>query len=123
MTGRRAEGERYEDAAADYLLSLGYTLVARRFRAAGGEIDLIALDDETLVFVEVKYRTNAPPETAIDHTKVARISRAADAYLAKSGAHERRCRFDVVAVFPGGLRHHVGAFYATGTRRRPLEDD
>ena len=123
MTGRRAEGERHEDSAADYLLSLGYTLIARRFRAAGGEIDLVALDDETLVFVEVKYRTKQPPEAAIDHTKVARISQAADAYLAKTGAHQKRCRFDVFAVFPGGLRHHIGAFHAPRPVLRPPDDD
>jgi putative endonuclease len=119
---RRAVGARHEDAAADYLLSLGYTLVARRYRAGGGEVDLIALDGDVLVFVEVKYRKAGPPELAVDRTKVSRISNAADAYLAQTGSHLMRCRFDVVAVFPGGLRHHVGAFYAEGPPHGPARD-
>ncbi|MBS1724960.1 MAG: YraN family protein [Armatimonadetes bacterium] len=112
VENRRAVGAEHEDRAADYLLSLGYTLVTRRFKGSGGEIDIVALDGETLVFVEVKYRERGAPEEALGHTKVARFNDAVDAYLAKTGAQSAMIRFDLVAVTPTDIRHHIGAFRA-----------
>ena len=67
MPDKRALGREAEDRAARYLLEQGYTLVTRRFSSKGGEIDLVALDGETMVFVEVKARSGkfGTPEEAI----------------------------------------------------------
>ena len=112
MPNLRQVGAEAEDRAAEFLLGLGYTVVTRRFKSSRGEIDIIALDGETLVFVEVKFRRSAidVPEEAVDAKKVAHFARAADEYLQKSGMTESAVRFDLVAVTPDELRHHIDAF-------------
>lgn len=107
------EGTEHEDRAADYLLALGYTLVTRRFRARGGEIDIVALDGETIVFVEVRYRAQGSPEASVGDKKMARCAAAAESYLRKTGEHRRHTRFDLVAVTADEVRHYPGAFRAT----------
>lgn len=107
---RRALGARGEREAAALLRSLGYTVVTRNFRSRRGEIDLIALDGDTLVFVEVKLRsgTEHRPEEAVDRRKATRIRAAAEDYLALTGEHLRQTRFDLVAIDPEGARHYPG---------------
>lgn len=106
---RRSLGSAFEDRAAEYLLGLGYTLVTRRYSARGGELDLVALDGETIVFVEVKARRDGRlPEESITPTKAARWQRAARVYLREVGALDDPHRFDVIAIDDDGLRHHVG---------------
>jgi putative endonuclease len=103
--GRRKSGvplgRRGERIAARRLRRSGYRLLARNFRAAGAEIDLIATEGETIVFVEVKTRIGVKagrPEEAVDMRKQERIRRAARVYLSRYRAHERPVRFDVVAI-------------------------
>jgi len=92
-------GRRSEIQAIDYLRSLGYRIVTSGFRAKGGEVDVIAWEGETLVFVEVKARqTTEPPEDAVGFRKQQRIIRAAQAYLSKHHRHEIQYRFDILAV-------------------------
>lgn len=110
VSNRRAKGEDYEDRAAEYLLNLGYTLVTRRFRVKSGEIDIVALDGETLVFVEVKFRERAAPEQAMGFTKVQRFNEAVSEYLARTKSHKLVTRNDLVAVTPTEVRHYKGAF-------------
>jgi putative endonuclease len=105
---RRAIGREHEDKAAGHLLGLGYTLVTRRFSVPGGEIDIVALDGETLVFVEVKFRAREAPEGAVGWTKSKRMSLAVNAYLDKVGAQGRLTRCDLIAVTPESIRHYVG---------------
>ncbi|MBI3721608.1 MAG: YraN family protein, partial [Fimbriimonas ginsengisoli] len=103
MPDLRRLGREAEDRAAAFLLEQGLTLVTRRYTARGGEIDLIALDGETLVFVEVKSRgPRGSPEEAIDDRKAARLSAAADAYMAAMHERDRPIRFDLVAITPEG---------------------
>lgn len=112
MSGLRGVGREAEDRAADFLMGLGYTIVTRRYHTKGGEIDLVALDGDTLVFVEVKS-TRArgfSPEEAIDDRKTARIAVAAEAYLNAMEAQGRLARFDLIAIDRSGLRHYVDAF-------------
>ena len=100
-SGHIGLGERGEEAAARHLLSLGYIILERRFRTRAGEIDLVARDGDTLVFVEVKARTSLAcgrPAEAVDGRKRGRIVRAASLYLARHGGGEAPCRFDVVEV-------------------------
>lgn len=98
---QRAAGARYEAYAADWLASQGYQILARNFRWARGEIDIIAREKGTICFVEVKYRHHqgcGEPEEAVDRAKQKRIAEAARVWLADHGGEEQPCRFDVVAV-------------------------
>ncbi len=100
-------GRRGERAAEKYLKRNGYRIVARNFRAAGAEIDLVAIDGETLVFVEVKTRRSrisGAPEEAVDERKQLRMRRAAEAFATRYRAGEKELRFDIVAVNAAGKR-------------------
>jgi putative endonuclease len=98
---RLSLGRAAEDAAAAHLGRLGYEIVARNVRIAGFEIDLIAYDGPSLVFVEVRSRSDrrhgGPLET-VRATKQRRLVRAAAAYLARVRHGDRPARFDVVGV-------------------------
>ena len=77
-------GRRGEDAAARYLKRLGYTIVARGHRDNIGEVDLIAVDGRTVVFIEVKTRTThdaGHPADAVDEAKQQRLTRLALSYM------------------------------------------
>lgn len=94
-------GQRGEDAAAAYLLRCGMRIVDRNWRCSAGEIDIIALDADELVFVEVKTRrvTSAgTPEEAVSPSKQKRLARLARTYLAQTGLTETHVRFDVIAI-------------------------
>ena len=97
--------------AARYLKKQGMRIVARRYRAAHGEIDLIARDGDALVFVEVKARpkgTLHDGARAVNADKRRHLRSAASAYLA---AHPcPRVRFDVVEITAAGPRHIKNAF-------------
>jgi putative endonuclease len=99
---RAGAGSRCEDAAALFLESKGLTIVARNFRTRRGEIDLIARDGDTLVFVEVRLRSSAAfggAAASITAAKCARLVAAAGAYLSRLG-REPPCRFDAI-LFDG----------------------
>jgi putative endonuclease len=96
----RARGAAAEKAAETYLEKLGYRIVERNLASRLGEIDLVALDGETLCFIEVKARTRAEFGSAIEAVgprKQARIARGAAMFLAKSRSR-RACRFDVLGL-------------------------
>jgi putative endonuclease len=98
-------GRRGEEIAARHLRRCGYRILERNYRAAGAEIDLVAADRETFVFVEVKTRSSAAFGTlaeAVDERKAARIHRAAGIYLRHIHAAERPTRFDIVAIIGAG---------------------
>ena len=98
-------GTRGEQLAARYLKRSGYVILARNYRAAGAELDLVALDDRTLVFVEVKFRAGpgfGTPAEAVDHEKRQRIRRAARAFAEWRGVPDLPARFDVVAISGAG---------------------
>ena len=116
-------GRRGENAAARYLRRLGYVIVARSDRALIGEIDLVAVDGRTLVFIEVKTRTSQDaghPADAVDVAKQRRLTRLALAYMKRHDLLENPSRFDVVAVtWPeqGGrpvIEHFQAAFEPVG---------
>jgi putative endonuclease len=117
-TRRQRLGLRGEREAEDVLLRAGLEVLDRRFRLRGGEIDLVALDGDVVVFVEVKARRldgyGAPAE-AVTPRKQRRIARTALAWLKGRGWLERVCRFDVIELWgePDGplrTRHRVDAF-------------
>lgn len=101
---------RRERAAEKYLRRNGYRIVARNFRAAGAEIDLVAMDGETLVFVEVKTRRSriaGAPEEAVDERKQTRMRRAAEVFARRYRADEIEMRFDIAAVDASGRRLEI----------------
>ena len=116
-------GERGERAAARLLRRLGYHVVTTRRRHRYGEIDIIAVDGQTVVFVEVKTRRSdqfGRPAESIDAARQARLTRAALAFLKSHGLLEYASRFDVIEViWPAEaqrptIRHIRDAFPAVG---------
>ena len=117
---RDALGQRGENVAARHLRNLGYTIIVRNFRCNLGEIDIVAKDGKTLVFVEVKTRTadEPTPEDQVNSPKQHQITKAAKLYLSRYGIPQPPARFDVIAViWPDGrepqIRHTPHAFEAT----------
>lgn len=97
----RLFGDAGERAAARYLRRLGFRIVCRQYRNAFGEIDLIAIDGEWLVFVEVKTRRSdqaGRPEEAVTGEKQRRVTRTARAFIRQRKLEKFRSRFDVVGV-------------------------
>ncbi|GGY37485.1 YraN family protein [Parvularcula lutaonensis] len=105
-------GRLAETLAALFLVAKGYRLLAQRFVARGGEIDLVTRKAGTLVFVEVKLRrTLEEARLAVTPRNAARIRAAADAYLARKALRtDLPLRYDIVAVSPRGIRHIRDAF-------------
>lgn len=112
---KREKGDLGEALAAAFLEQNGYRLVMANFTApigrnskgvqVRGEIDLVALDGETLCFVEVKTRSNrnfGGPLTAVDNMKQRQITRTSRIYRRIFGVVDRPHRFDVVTVVTGG---------------------
>lgn len=94
-------GQRGERAAARFLKRMGYVLVARSARDKAGELDIVAVDGRTIVFVEVKTRSSdiaGHPAEAVDEDKQQRLTRLALRYLKRHDLLEYRWRFDIVAV-------------------------
>lgn len=105
-------GRAGEDAAARFLESLGYRILQRNLRGPGAEIDLVAREGDTLVFVEVKARTGrrfGSALSAVDARKRARIRALAGDFLQFLPA-TAKVRFDVVTLEAGKPSLHRGAF-------------
>lgn len=111
---KRKTGSLYEAAAASYLIKKGYNILEKNFRVRIGEIDLIAMDGEYLVFVEVKYRRNSVSGTAleaVDERKQQIIRRTAEVYLSMHPHFsDAPCRFDVVGIMGNQIEHIKNAF-------------
>lgn len=116
-------GERGEDAAAAYLERAGLTIVERNWTCAAGEVDIVAIDGETVVLCEVKTRRTAAkgsPDEAVTPAKQRRYARLASAYLQQAGLSETPVRFDVISILVIAsdralLRHHRSAFTVEGS--------
>jgi putative endonuclease len=110
-----------EEVAARFLARRGLEILERNLRSRLGEIDLLARDGATLVFVEVKTRRGPaedPPQAGVNARKRMRVARLALGYLARRCREDLSCRFDVVAVTvdPAGprLEYFPGAFTVDG---------
>lgn len=115
MTGL---GKECEEKAAAYLRSRGYRVLERGWSAPMGEIDIIALDGETLVFVEVRARSSAAygtPAETVGRAKRSRIIKTALAYVKAKGLKPESMRFDFIGFTAGaGPEHIENAFEAGG---------
>lgn len=107
---RIVTGKKGESVAADYLKKNGYEILGKNFRCPLGEIDMIARDQEGLVFIEVKTRRSEDlgyPEEAVDMKKQKKISQLAAYYLRTKDLTNVQARFDVVAITMSGSSMEV----------------
>ena len=111
-----------ENAACAELERRGYAILARRYHTRAGELDIVAMDGGTLVFVEVKARTTSDygdPAEAVTPGKQAKVTAMARDYLVRMEVGDVPCRFDVVTVIldengrPASLTVYPNAFDAT----------
>jgi putative endonuclease len=110
---RVAFGKSGEDLACAELRRRGYAILARRYRRRGGELDIVARDGATVVFVEVKTRAGTAfgaGGEAITARKRRRMAEIALDYLARHGLDGCPCRFDVVAIDAGVATPRVEVF-------------
>lgn len=101
MLNNKIIGKIGENAASEHLKNNGYSILQRNFRTRYGEIDIIAKEGKSLVFVEVKARRGRNfglPREAVDFYKQSRIKNVASLYVAMKKMNEENIRFDVVEV-------------------------
>jgi putative endonuclease len=119
LTAEAALGRRGEDLAHRYLRNKGMLILARNYRPGSGdsEVDIVARDGGTVVFVEVKTRRSSEfgtPERAIGAEKRKHITKAARAYATRAGLNENEIRFDTISVTmsdPPSILHQEDAFF------------
>ena len=115
----RALGTQKENIAAEFLQKQGYSIVQMNFRCKQGEIDIIATDEQYLVFAEVKYRADGHcgnPGEAIDFRKQKKIYRVAEYYLYSSRLpQDTPCRFDAVIIEGDNITLVKDAFGSIGS--------
>lgn len=98
---KRKVGKTGEDVAENFLKTLGYQIIEKNFYYQHGEIDIVAKEGETLVFVEVKSRRSdrfGAPEESVTPRKQEVLRRTAEGYVASKNLTDTECRFDVVSV-------------------------
>jgi putative endonuclease len=120
----RTLGERGELAALKFLKRQRYRIIAHGHRGLFGELDIIAVEGRTIVFIEVKTRAThdkGHPVEAVDARKQRRLTRLGLAYLKRHGLLECQVRFDIVAITwadvtrPPSIEHFKNAFEPVGT--------
>lgn len=104
-------GDRFEKVAANYLKGQGVTLISKNFTAKYGEIDLIGLERDILVFFEVRARSSTNlgrPEETVTAQKQQRIRRTADKFLQTNTKYRNTlCRFDVISIVYSDTQHSI----------------
>lgn len=110
-------GDKGEFLAAKYLSKKGYSIIEKNYRAGKAEIDLICKDQKTLVFVEVKTRTNQSfgnPESFVNESKAAKVIEGAETYIYNNNWNGA-IRFDIVSILlvngEADIKHFKDAFY------------
>ena len=101
MDTRKKLGNRGEKIAANFLRKRGYRIIEKNYRSRLGEIDIVARENDSVVFVEGKTRRSTDfglPEEALSYDKRRRLSKVAMGYLAHRRIEDINCRFDVVSI-------------------------
>ncbi len=114
MQNLREVGKSWEKRAKRFLIKKGYKIRTTNFNTPFGEIDIIAEIKDTIVFIEVKFRTSSrygEPEEAITPYKKMHMVRAALFYLKRYGKN-KYFRFDVITMTPSYINHYENAFEA-----------
>ncbi len=91
-----------ENLACEYLMNNGYQILERNFESRQGEIDIVALDKNEVVFIEVKTRTNnkyGTPVEAVDENKQNHLIRTIEYYIYKRNLHDKFIRIDVIEIY------------------------
>jgi len=112
---KRSFGGQGEADARAFLLQKGIKVLEMNYRRPTGEIDIIAKQGRTLLFIEVKRRSSlrfGRPGEAVNRQKQVHILRTAQLYLQEKGLRDVPLRFDVIEVLPGEIRHIENAFDA-----------
>ena len=115
MMNRREIGVAGEEQVAEYLRADGWEILARNYRSAGKEIDIVARRGGVVAFVEVKKRNQerwGKGAEAVDFRKRRRIARTAARYLAENALVDVNARFDVASIDGGSLDYIENAFQA-----------
>lgn len=110
---KRAIGSAYEQKAILYLMSIGYDIIEHNYYSRFGEIDIIAVDNQTYVFIEVKYRTShsfGKPYEAVDYNKQKHMMKTAVTYCKKYKLFNHNLRFDIVDILVEEVTHYKNAF-------------
>jgi putative endonuclease len=110
VTSQQAFGQKAESIAVRQLKKAGYKIITRNYRNRIGEIDIVARDGKTLVFVEVKARKTlryGHPKHALTRAKQRRVSMVALEYLKSTGQSSAKARFDVVAISAPALEPRI----------------
>ncbi len=113
LLSKRAKGRDGEARAEEYLLIKGYSILEKNYRNRFGEIDIIARDGKTLVFLEVKTRntdSHGLPVDAVDSRKRSRLGRVAISYMAEKKLINLPCRFDVLSIYENRIELFADAF-------------
>jgi len=120
MSDKKKIGNKGEELAAKHLLKKNYKIIEKNYRYGKGEIDIICRDNENnnLVFVEVKSRTNlnfGDPIYALTKSKMGQLRKIADSYLYEKQIDDIDCRFDVVTILfhpkeKPEIKHYINAF-------------
>lgn len=115
MDNKRQTGKSYEELAIKFLEDKGYFIIERNFQVRHGEIDIIARDRSTLVFVEVKYRASSSsghPLEAVTYGKQKKICKSALFYMNKNkiSPDNTSIRFDVIGILGDEITHIEDAF-------------
>ncbi|OGR44288.1 MAG: YraN family protein [Elusimicrobia bacterium GWA2_61_42] len=112
------KGARYEEQAALFLKAAGFEILDRNWSTPMGELDIVARKGDTVVFVEVRARSNpgyGTPAESVTPAKRARLIRTAQAYLKARRPAAESFRFDVIGIVPGAEPEHIeDAFSADG---------
>jgi len=101
MMQKKALGKKGEEVALRFLKKKGYRIIEKNYVCKLGEMDIIAKEKDTLVFVEVKTRTTTefgPPQLAVNSSKQRQLSKVALNYLKEKHLEEVKARFDVMAI-------------------------
>ncbi len=110
---KRQKGQIYEEKAVDYLKDMGYKVLDRNVYTKFGELDLVAMDQETLVFIEVKYRSNGAyghPAESVNYHKQKHIINSSKWYMMVKGYSQVNVRYDVCGWHQGQIKYYKGAF-------------
>ncbi len=108
------QGRRGERVACRFLMRQGFDILARRYRGRSGELDLIAFENDTLAFIEVKTRSTrefGEPWEFVDWRKQQILRRAAEEFIAEHNLGQYAYRFDIVAVVASGNRREEIVLY------------
>lgn len=106
----KTEGDIGEMKSVDFLKSKKFEIIETNYKNKVGEIDIIALDKNVLVFIEVKSRKTLAfgrPYEAVDFRKQQKIRRIAELYLIENYKYYSDCRFDVIEVLDGEVLNHI----------------